>query len=165
MFYISSFDGTLFGVTDINDGVEEFYTKRQLVNISKSGIDIIGLHYSSYSEKWEFTVYNSGYVFEYSLIDYQSGIYTLDKCICFKGSRMGCSERKNLGKVSCSRNELNNILNSGIVVKGLDMLNNSRISLEDRVIYGKKDGKEFIVKASLLEPYLSKGLSEFNKAL
>lgn len=165
MFYISSFDGTLFGVTDINDGVEEFYTKRQLVNISKSGIDIIGLHYSSYTEKWEFNVYDKGYVFKYSLIDYQSGKYTLDKYIYFKGSRVDCIESKNLGRVSCSGNELNNILNSGIAVKGLDMLNNSRISLGDRVIYGKKDGKEFLVKASLLEPYLSKGLYEFNKAL
>lgn len=42
MFYISSIKDNNFGVTDTEDGVEEFYTRTQILQFSKS-IDIDGV--------------------------------------------------------------------------------------------------------------------------
>lgn len=46
MFYISSIKDNNFGVTDTEDGVEEFYTRTQILQFSKS-LDIDGVDISS----------------------------------------------------------------------------------------------------------------------
>ena len=46
MFYISSIKDNNFGVTDTEDGVEEFYTRTQILQFSKS-LDIDGVDTSS----------------------------------------------------------------------------------------------------------------------
>ena len=53
MFYISSNQGDIYGITDTSDGVEEFYSKRKLIDLYKKGINIIGI-----------TCYSSRYYFE-----------------------------------------------------------------------------------------------------
>lgn len=43
MYYISSQKGNKYGVTDTEDGIEEFYTKEQLMSIYAQGIEVNGL--------------------------------------------------------------------------------------------------------------------------
>lgn len=62
-FYINSIrkddvHGAVYGVVDDKDGVEEFYSKEELMNICKSGVSIAGVSCKSYTIK---IVTNHGY--------------------------------------------------------------------------------------------------------
>lgn len=49
MFYVSSRKGMKFGITDTEDGVEEFYTRKEIINMAYRGIEIAGVNCSYYN--------------------------------------------------------------------------------------------------------------------
>ena len=86
MFYISShkYKGSveLWGVTDTNDGVEEFYTKGMLEKFFRQGLEINGLVYTG--SYFKFKVTNLSIILMESL-DKGSSFYIDDICMLYVG--------------------------------------------------------------------------------
>ena len=66
MFYVSSYKNDLIGVTDTDDGIEEFYPRDFLDSLD---IDIIGYNYEITLGSYYKTIY-----FKYTLINYDNSI-------------------------------------------------------------------------------------------
>ena len=62
MFYISSQKGDKYGVTDTNDGVEEFYSTKELAKLYESNKNLVIYGTSYYNHDMECTVLELGKV-------------------------------------------------------------------------------------------------------
>lgn len=140
MFYISSNQGDNYGVTDTTDGVEEFYSRRKLIDLYKKGINIIGI-----------TRYDSRYYFElqgkHSILYKPISIDSNNNIVFKKFWKVGChtefitNETYNISQLDALANTPN------VKVDNKDVLKESVINTGDAVVF--ITGLNAIMKTSL----------------
>ena len=148
MYYISSkINGGKYGITDTQDGVEEFYTKQKVQKFIEKGIKIIGVRATCDCEIYDIIIYPDKPLVYYEFEDFVDGVFLIKELYRFD----------NDVKFDIELNTVHRLTYEDLIkwdfskrkIYDLDKWKKSQIKDNDNFVYGIMNNKHFLLNSSV----------------